>query len=498
MAIPLSIEALLQGTRVETERVEFKETWDAQASLKTICAFANDLSNWGGGYIVIGVRENEGGQLDLVGVAPEKVDACLKAILNKSKLIQPGYTPITDVVEHEGKLFIVLWCPGGHARPYTSPKTQAKGAERVHWVRHMSATVAATNDEKAELYAMANKAPFDDTPNHFASIEDLDRGLMMGFLKDVGSALYEQASTMPLVDLCRSMHIVEGPDEFLLPLNVGLLFFSSRPEKFFPYAQIDIVEFPDGEGGDRLIEHTFKGPLHLQLREALRYLENNVCYKEIIKQPGAAPSLHSHNYPMAALQEALANAVYHKGYDVREPIEVRVLPDRITFLSFPGADRSIGLEGLKNFEMASRRYRNRRIGEFLKELGLTEGRNTGVHKILQALRQNNSPQPVFETDEERLYFMTTIYAKGSAAGRRFAGTGGASASSTRAQTAAARQAEVLEFFAQNPDATVKAASQILGIPVATLNRDIATLKAAGALRREGSRGAWVACLTDGS
>ena len=33
----------------------------------------------------------------------------------------------------------------------------------------------------------------------------------------------------------------------------------------------------------------------------------------------------------------------------------------------------------------SRRYRNRRIGEFLKELGLAEGRCTGVPKILRAI-----------------------------------------------------------------------------------------------------------------
>ena len=29
------------------------------------------------------------------------------------------------------------------------------------------------------------------------------------------------------------------------------------------------------------------------------------------------------NYPYAAIEEALSNAVYHKGYDEREPIEVR-------------------------------------------------------------------------------------------------------------------------------------------------------------------------------
>ena len=50
MAIPTNIKTLLSGDVVEWARIEFKETWDAEASLKTVCAFANDLDNWGGGY----------------------------------------------------------------------------------------------------------------------------------------------------------------------------------------------------------------------------------------------------------------------------------------------------------------------------------------------------------------------------------------------------------------------------------------------------------------
>ena len=42
---------------------------------------------------------------------------------------------------------------------------------------------------------------------------------------------------------------------------------------------------------------------------------------------------------------------------------------------------------LRNYRAASRRYRNRRIGEFLKELHLTEGRNTGFQKMIRAPRR---------------------------------------------------------------------------------------------------------------
>lgn len=67
------------------------------------------------------------------------------------------------------------------------------------------------------------------------------------------------------------------------------------------------------------------------------------------------------------------------------------------------------IEGLKSYRVSNRRYRNRRIGDFLKELHLTEGRNTGFKKILDALEANGSPKPEFETDEDRSYFITRLF-----------------------------------------------------------------------------------------
>ena len=50
------------------------------------------------------------------------------------------------------------------------------------------------------------------------------------------------------------------------------------------------------------------------------------------------------------------------------------------------------------------RYRNRRIGEFLKELVLAEGRFTGIPKMREAMRRNGSPPPTFATDADRTFF----------------------------------------------------------------------------------------------
>ena len=109
------------------------------------------------------------------------------------------------------------------------------------------------------------------------------------------------------------------------------------------------------------------------------------------------------------MEEALANAVYHRAYDIREPIEVRVEKEMIEIVSFPGPDRSVTKEGLKRYKVSNRRYRNRRIGEILKELHLTEGRNTGFGKILRTLEENGSPKPEFETDDDHSYFISRLF-----------------------------------------------------------------------------------------
>ena len=102
------------------------------------------------------------------------------------------------------------------------------------------------------------------------------------------------------------------------------------------------------------------------------------------------------------------NAVYHRGYDQREPIEVRINPDRIEIVSYPGPDASIRMEALRDGRFVSRRYRNRRIGEFLKELEMTEGRSAGIPVIHDAMAKNGSPPPRFETDKGRAYFLVEL------------------------------------------------------------------------------------------
>ncbi len=52
--LPLRLSDLLRQRTVEGDRIEYKAGWNPDTTLRTLCAFANDFENLGGGYVVIG------------------------------------------------------------------------------------------------------------------------------------------------------------------------------------------------------------------------------------------------------------------------------------------------------------------------------------------------------------------------------------------------------------------------------------------------------------
>ncbi|MCP4149609.1 MAG: hypothetical protein GY757_17820 [bacterium] len=91
-----------------------------------------------------------------------------------------------------------------------------------------------------------------------------------------------------------------------------------------------------------------------------------------------------------------------------EPVKIYIYPNRMEITSYPGPLQGIKKEHLENGTPPALPLRNRRIGDFLKELRLAEARGTGIPKILQAMKDNGSPTPVFDFDEDRTYFRVTL------------------------------------------------------------------------------------------
>ena len=226
MALPINIDDLINRRVVESARVEYKKNWNAEPIVHSICAFANDIDNWGGGYLIVGVEEEDGmPKFSVEGIRKEAIDRINKELLQKCNLIEPRYIPIVEHTTYEEKDILILWAPGGENRPYKCPVSISKGksvkSEKAYYIRKLSNTIRANALEEKELFLLANNVPFDDRANLKANLEDLRARLIAEYLYSVGSDLQQEALKRPLADIAVDMRLVGGPSEFRKPLNVG-------------------------------------------------------------------------------------------------------------------------------------------------------------------------------------------------------------------------------------------------------------------------------------
>ena len=409
--LPINLDDLLYCRGVESERVEFKASWDPDRTgpqvLRTICAFANDYHNLNGGYIVIGVGER-GGRADLPprGLSAEEVETAQRWIRGQCNRLDPQYPPILSPETVADRLILVVWAPASEMRPHRAPA--ANGPSR-YWVRLGSETVDAETrgDVLRGLIQQTARVPWDDRRAQDARIEDLRDAKVREYLRDVRSGLLEEPNER---DVYRRMRITVRVNDHEVPRNAGLLFFSSDPLQWYRGAKIEVVQFTADRAGDVQEERTFAGALVDQLRDCLKYLEN-LSTHHLQKQRDRSRVRGWVSYPLPALRETLVNALYHRGYDVDqpEPTKVYLYPSRIEVISYPGP--APGIEArhlLPKADVPPVPARNRRIGEFLKELGLAEGRLSGLPKVFQAMKANESPDPSFDFDEQRTYFRATL------------------------------------------------------------------------------------------
>jgi ATP-dependent DNA helicase RecG len=412
--LPINLEDLLHGRSIESNRIELKASWSdpAKAQLvRTVCAFANDLLNLGGGYVVLGVAEEQGravlppqglGNLDLDRVQKEIRGACTR--------IEPTYQPLVFPTFHQEKPVVVVFAPGGDNRPYQAPEDLAvKGSPRHYYVRRGSETLKADTDARRQLFEVAAKIPFDDRRNLGAQVENISLLLVRRFLHDVQSELLKNIGPGDEHQIYRQMNLLVKVNAHEVPRNVALLFFNEDPDRFFSGARTEIVQFGDDAGGDLLEERVFRGPLATQIQDSLRYLDS-LGGTLVQKIPGRAEVERTSPYPYAAMEEAIANAIYHRSYEgPPEPVKIYLYPDRMEITSYPGPVPGIQHQHFEpGHTLPPVPARNRRIGDLLKELRLAEGRGTGIPKIRRRMRENGSPEARFDFDEERTYFRVTL------------------------------------------------------------------------------------------
>ena len=136
---------------------------------------------------------------------------------------------------------------------------------------------------------------------------------------------------------------------------------------------------------------------------------------------------------------------------------------------------------------------------------MTEGRNTGFKKILDALNRNGSPLPEFETDEAHDYFITRLFVReGFYDYQNGAENGVENGVELLSEMSRRRLAKltpkkrktaerILAAIMDNPQITIAQMTADTGIANRTIQRYLSELRAMEVLKREGSdtSGKWV-------
>ena len=508
MALLVDINDLLNRRKVESDRIEFKEGWNPVSVYRSICAFANDIEDNGGGYIVLGIKAIDGVPIRPVeGLPLEQIDAIQRKMIDFNNLFEPYYMPRPSVEEIDGKNVLVIWVPSGINRPYSIPSdVTAKLKKPAFYVRNGSNTIEAKGAVLDELRSLATHVPFDDRGNPDIALDDLSSDLMRDFLISIGSKLKdEDLSGINMLRVLEKMNMLEGPMERRYIKNIAAMLFCNHPDKFFPKTQVEIVFFPEGreKNPNSMFEvPVIQGSVPKMINDTLQYLKTMLIRQRIVKPKDDEHSITAFNYPYQAVEEAVVNAFYHRDYREYAPIEITIEPHRLTIFNLGGPDHSISMNAIHNAKsLRSRRYRNVRLGEFLKELGLSEGRATGIPTIQKELQLNGSPLATIETDEERTFFLIDLPCHKdliediSVDGFSVNNLYSHNQEFTERQNAILflLGAKTLPNVPLNVPLNTTTLAQLLNVSRKTVQRDIDTLLSLNLVKREGSRknGYWV-------
>lgn len=408
MELEISVEDLLNKRKIESDRIEFKAGWNPDDIYHSICAFANDYNNDGGGYIVVGVEEENGIAMRPVkGVPEHMLDSIQKEMVGYNNMISPPYFPQCIPTEADGKWIYVIVVRTGQQRPYKSPDyvTGKKAKKYNYYIRYLTSSVKANQEQERELINMSDQTPFDCRANHNATFEDISPVLLEDHLRKTGSKLAKQVRERGVEEILMDMQLLVGPPELRYIQNVALMMFCEHPEKFFGYTYVQMTSFPKGSIENPSISEDFPditGSVPQMIRATMERFRNLFIREKVIKVPNQMEALRIFNYPYQAIEEAVVNAFYHRDYMSYEPVTIEIEPDCINIMNFPGIDRSISDKTIaEGKRFVSRYYRNRRLGEFLKELDLSEGHSSGIPTIQEELKKNGSPRAEFFTDEDR-------------------------------------------------------------------------------------------------
>lgn len=398
----------------ESERVEWKENGDniniVNSIVKTISAFANDISNFGGGYVVCGAKEtkDEYGfpKVEYTGLTANKLKEIEgKVIQHCRDYVSPTIAPIVYELDNpfdaSTKVLVFVVLATAEAHSYRDGNTSN------YYVRISRETKEARNGVLTQLLIKKQKLEyFDKRVNPIATQADIDILFFRDSMQEMGLLSPEKSledyfsDREQIAELVVPLFAKINLDNILRPRNFTVLIFGKKHSitVFYPEAYTIFSIYKGVDRSEPTAErYTLTGNIIEQAKKTIELL-NTQAYTAFDKTSNKPNQV---KYPMRALQEAVVNAIVHRDYEIPEPIRITVFTDRIEIKSAGslhwGVDKEKFLRG-----KASPKWRNQSFAYLFNKLQLAQSEGQGIPTIFRTMKEEGCPEPIFEIEPENV------------------------------------------------------------------------------------------------
>ena len=366
----------------EDGSTEFKQTLELRQVGRAICGFANAQ----GGVVILGV-DGAGGIAGIAG-DPQSVEEWL------TSLLQNGCSaPVrASISRHPCRDKYVFWLEVPPQRGFEPLRQNG----RV-WVRRERSTVEPSPTKLQELYNAFGYVLTEEQTISGADVSDIDLPAFQSYLTRQGFDVVTEPQPAVEDDL-RNRGVLAEFDGSLHPTLYGLLAFGKHAQ-LAPQTGNLWIECVAYAGSDQAAEVILvseaKGRLDEQLDRALGWARGLGRFEE----HGDVQRKDTLLLPLAAIREALVNAVVHRDYAITgSKILFEVFFDRVQVTS-PGAlPNHMTVAAVRTGGRT--RTRNEQMANYMLDRHYMERRGRGWMVMRKAMQEFNGTEPEIEHDEE--------------------------------------------------------------------------------------------------
>lgn len=404
MTVEEFIEKLneIQKVKCESQILELKSAKMGcpKRLYDTLSSFSNQDD---GGIIIFGIDEEndyeESGVYDAQDIQKKINAQCLQ--------MEPIVRPLFTVLEKKGKYFVAAEIPGIDLadRPcYYRGQGRVKGS----FVRVGDSDEPMTEYEIYSYEAFRKKYQDDIREVPRATMSSLNQSALEKYILKLKEGKPNLAH-LGDKEICELMSITRNG---VVTLNAVFL-FSYYPQAYFPQLCITAVVVPGtkvgetGTMGERFLDNQrIEGSIPEMLEAAIGFVRKNMRTKTIIDRDTGRRQDRT-DYPMAAIREAVLNALVHRDYSIHTegmPIQILMFDDRMEIRNPGGIYGRIRIDQLGKTQPDTR---NPVLAAALEILGVTENRYSGIPTIRRAMDEYGLREPEFL--EERGGFAVKFY-----------------------------------------------------------------------------------------